>query len=164
MSTDSLSFRRSREGSTSAPARKVSTMPANEARKSIHGVEVIPSALPATTPKPISMIATERPISTLIMDAIRIEKPTIVAMSSWSTSTSAKTPFGRGHQPRSAALNGGTHRRPAQCRVFRCLDANTGIAAASARTWVPTQMAMTAGMLRSYAIPSALLPRNQATP
>ncbi len=82
MRTDPLSFRRNSDGSTSAPARNVSTMPANEARKSIHGVEVTPKAFPVTTPKAISMIATESPISTLTIEAMRIEKPTIVAMSS----------------------------------------------------------------------------------
>jgi hypothetical protein len=48
--------------------------------------------------------------------------------------------------------------------VFPRREANTGTAAARASTWVPTQMAITAGMLRSYAIPSVLLPRNHATP
>jgi hypothetical protein len=108
MSIDALSLRRRSDGSTSAPARNVSTMPANDARKSIHGVDVTPSALPAIAPNAISMIATDSPSSTLSIDASRTETPTMVAMSSWSTSPSANRrsasspplSIGRGHQPR----------------------------------------------------------------
>jgi len=51
-------------GSTSAPARRVSTILPNEARKSIQGGLWRPRKLPATTPRLISISATEIPSST----------------------------------------------------------------------------------------------------
>ena len=58
-------------------------------RKAIHGVVTTPNAFPATTLKMISMIATDRPSSTLSIDAIKMENPTMVATSNWSTASSA---------------------------------------------------------------------------
>jgi len=65
--------------STSAPARKVSTMPAKEPTKeSQSGVERW-KALPTTTPRASSISATEKPISTEIVLANKIVVARIAA-------------------------------------------------------------------------------------
>src|SRR5579859_1275317 len=81
MAIASLGFSLSTRGSTSAPARKVRRTPANEARKSIHGVVVMCAKLPARTPKTISMIADEIASSTLNIEATRIRAKAKVANS-----------------------------------------------------------------------------------
>jgi hypothetical protein len=113
MRIDSLARSRRSLGSTSAPARNVSTMLATAAMKSIHGVLVTPRKFPATTPRAISMIATEMPSSTLTIDAMRMSRPRIVAIS--RLSIYVLLPFffiGRSHQRRrrGAAVLGGPHR------------------------------------------------------
>jgi len=72
--------RRSSFRSTSAPARNVSTMPAKPPMKSIQGVGRRPKTFAPTTPRPISMIATEMPISTETIEATRIRAARIVAV------------------------------------------------------------------------------------
>ncbi len=83
-----LSRRRSciTSGSTSAPARKVRTILAKLARKSIHGVLCSPKPLAATTPNTISIRATEIPSSTDAMLATRIKMPMTMAIQAFSIS------------------------------------------------------------------------------
>jgi hypothetical protein len=58
----------------------VSTTPANAPRKSIQGVVCTPKTLPASTPKVISMMATEMPNSTDMTEATTISTPRIAAV------------------------------------------------------------------------------------
>jgi hypothetical protein len=55
-------------------------MPAKLPMKSIQGVGCTPKTFAATTPRPISMIATEMPASTETIEAIRISAARIVAV------------------------------------------------------------------------------------
>src|SRR5207248_9601907 len=86
--------------STSAPARKVKMMPANEPMKVSHDGTSIEKALPTTKPPNSSISATERPISTETVDASRIvpASSAAIAMSLISTSGDQNV-RGRGHQP-----------------------------------------------------------------
>src|SRR6266511_4545710 len=88
--------------STSAPARKVSTMPAKAPTKeSQSGIETW-KALPTTTPSASSISATEKPTSTEIVLATRIVAARIAAT---ATSLNPIPPCRRGlfetrgHQP-----------------------------------------------------------------
>ena len=68
IASDAPSRSRKSSGSTSAPARKVSTIDANDATNTNHGVLASRSnRLPTTTPSPSSSSATEIPTSTETM-------------------------------------------------------------------------------------------------
>src|SRR5438132_11720224 len=91
--------------STSAPARNVSTMPANEPRNDSQFGRSGWNAFPTITPAVSSIKATDRPISTEIVLATRIAPPRTAA----SAKSPTAAPFGmllvsvgRGHQPRRA--------------------------------------------------------------
>src|SRR5207249_10383409 len=77
----SLNFSRITRGSTSAPARKVRRMLPNDARKSIHGGLVRPRKFPATTPRLISISATDTPSSTEATLARRPSRPELTDIS-----------------------------------------------------------------------------------
>jgi hypothetical protein len=74
--------------STSAPARKVSTIPAKVPTNVSQSGTARSKALPTTTPSASSIKATEMPISTEIVDAARIAAARIAATASSLTSTS----------------------------------------------------------------------------
>ena len=76
----SLSLDLRMAGSTSAPARKVSRIPPNAARKSIQGAGWRPKKFPATTPATISMMAADSAASTETMLAKHTSKATHIAV------------------------------------------------------------------------------------
>src|SRR5919201_1036486 len=91
--------------STSAPARKVRTIPANEPMKESQSGTVGWKALLTKTPAASSISATDRPISTEIVLAARIVPPRTAASANsltappwnqlWSQSVEAISPGGR---------------------------------------------------------------------
>src|SRR6266571_6964618 len=87
---DAFHSRRNCGTSTSAPARNVRTMPANEPMKSGQlGTERL-NALPTTTPANSSISATESPSSTEIVDATRIVAASKAATAMLLISTSGE--------------------------------------------------------------------------
>ena len=87
--------------STSAPARNVRTTPANEPTNASQSGTVTVKTLPTTTPAASSIRATESPISTETVLAIRIVTASTAASASSLTAPPSGhgLPGGRGHQP-----------------------------------------------------------------
>ena len=85
----SRSFSRIAGRSTSAPARKVITMPPNDAMKSIHGGLARSRMLPARTPRLISISATDTASSTDVRLAIMMSRPMSIAVQSGSSGASS---------------------------------------------------------------------------
>src|SRR6266542_745731 len=92
--------------STSAPARKVRTIPANDPRKASQSGTPTSNALWITTPSASSISATEMPSSTEIVDAARIADARMTAIaSSLNLYLLGKSFGGRGHQPGEGRLS-----------------------------------------------------------
>jgi hypothetical protein len=100
MPSDDPSRRRMYEGSTSIPARNVSTIDANEASRSSHCWLSMSKALPTAIPSVSSTRATVTPSSTETMLASRMVAARMAA--SWTGSTGdlrGRGTSGRSHQP-----------------------------------------------------------------
>ena len=93
MPTDAVSRRRMYSGSTSIPAKNVSTIDPNDAMKSNQLADSIENRFPATTPSVSSTSATVTPSSTETMLASSTTVANAAASCTGSTMTSYKTSF-----------------------------------------------------------------------
>src|SRR5438477_1443614 len=154
-------IRRSRRNcgtSTSAPARNVSTMPANEPMNESQSGIVGWNALPTTTPAASSIRATDSPTSMLIVLATRIVPPRTAASANsltappwsqlWSQSVEAISPGGR--LGASLIALGGML---AQDDASTCEGApSRASSAARISTWRPTKIGVSRSVYRDASV------------